>query len=139
MSEKLSERSDMSDAVLAAKLIREVVSVDAAPTIAKRIQKTARKLGWSYYRTRDVWQEQARRIDAFEMDQLRIGKVTRQLQEARRAHAELTALIAGMEATLSSIDEDFHRPTIDRLRESLSGASPAAGGVGRAGDRGAVK
>lgn len=133
MSKKASEFSEMSDVAQASELVRCVVSVDAGASIGKRILATARKLGWSYSRTHDVWYEQARRIDAFEMDQLRTEKCLRQVKEARKAHAELTALIRGMEDTLLSIDADFHSETIAGLRHSCGEAAKAIGGMDRAG------
>ena len=103
MSNKSSEKSEMSDAALASALVKTVVSVDAGATIGERIRTTARKLGWDFSRTRDVWYEQARRIDATEMDQLRAARWSHQLEEARKAHAELTAIIVDMEAAASRL------------------------------------
>lgn len=126
----------MSDVAEARLLIRDVVPVSAGATIGERIQKTARALGWSHNRTRDIWHEQARRIDAYEMDQLRRARRDRQLSEARKAHAELTELIAGMEEHLSRIDADFHREAIDALRSSRGKAAATVGGMDRAGTEG---
>lgn len=136
MFKKASEHSEMSDVAQASLLIREVVSVGSGATILDRINKTARKLGWPYSRTRDVWYEQARRIDAAEMDQLRSARRARQLEEARKAHAELTALISGMEESLSRVDQDFHRNQIDALRHSRGETAATLGGVDRPGVEG---
>lgn len=40
-------------------------------TIQACIARAANKLGWSYLRAEDIWRKQARRIESFEMDQLR--------------------------------------------------------------------
>jgi hypothetical protein len=40
-------------------------------TVAACIARAAGKLGWSYSRAEDVWRGEARRIESFEMDQLR--------------------------------------------------------------------
>jgi hypothetical protein len=58
--------------VEAAKLVRRV----AAPrgfdeTIQACIARAARRLGWNYPRTEDIWRCEARRIESFEMDALR--------------------------------------------------------------------
>ncbi len=121
----------MSDVALASTLIRESVHVDAGATIARRVMLTARKLGWSYTRTNDIWRRQARRIDAFEMDQLRAAKIANQIQEARRAYAELTDLIASMEASLDHIDPDFYRPDVADLRNSRGATTEGMGAVAR--------
>lgn len=36
------------------------------------IERAARRLGWSYGRVEDIWRREARRIDSWEMDQLRV-------------------------------------------------------------------
>jgi hypothetical protein len=126
----------MRDVSQASALVQDVVSVNAGASVSERIRAAARKLGWDFSRTRDVWYEQARRIDAHEMDQLRAARRARQLEEARKAHAELTQLIAGMEAALTRIDEDFHRESIAGLRVSRGAAAEGMGGVDRAGTEG---
>lgn len=40
-------------------------------TIKACIKRAARKLGWSFRRTEDIWRGEARRIDSVEMDALR--------------------------------------------------------------------
>jgi hypothetical protein len=40
-------------------------------TIQACIKRAAHKLGWSYTRTEDIWRGEAKRIESFEMDQLR--------------------------------------------------------------------
>jgi hypothetical protein len=126
MSNKASESSDLSDVAEASELVREVAPVQGA-TIRERILFAARKLGWRYSRTRDVWYEQARRIDAGEMDQLRRTMDARKLQEATNEYRDLRARIARIEAALLASDEDFHRPQIDALQQSLRGLGGVAG------------
>jgi hypothetical protein len=40
-------------------------------TIQACIVRAAQRLGWTFTRTNDVWRRRARRIESFEMDQLR--------------------------------------------------------------------
>jgi hypothetical protein len=40
-------------------------------TVSSCIRRAAILLGWSYRRTEDIWRKEARRIDSWEMDQLR--------------------------------------------------------------------
>jgi hypothetical protein len=67
-AEALRKRSCVEAAIL--------VRVVAEPTIRgesikARIARAATRLGWTYRRTEDIWRREARRIEAFEMDQLR--------------------------------------------------------------------
>lgn len=125
MSEKLSEKSEMSDVALASSLVRDVAPL-RGETVRGRIVLAARKLGWSYSRTRDVWYAQARRIDAGEMDDLRKAHEARRLAAATHEYLELRARISRIEAALLATDEAFHRPQIDALQQSVGGL----GGMG---------
>lgn len=60
----------------AGRLVKMVVQRGCHETIKSCIARAATKLGWTFSRTQDVWRMEARRIDAFEMDQLRkiVGK-----------------------------------------------------------------
>jgi hypothetical protein len=122
----------MSDVAFASELIKDVVPAKGGATISARILATARNLGWRYNRARDVWYEQARRIDAREMDQLRAAREARKLREASDEYKELRARIARIEAALIAQDENFYRPHVDALEQSLRGF----GGVDRAGTEG---
>lgn len=133
MFNKSSENSDLSDVAQASALIREVAPVEGA-TIGERIQRAARKLGWRHSRAREIWYEQARRIDAREMDQLRRTTEARKLQEATHEYRDLRARISRIEAALLVADADFHGPQIDGLRQSMRGPSamdlPGTDGAG---------
>ena len=109
MSEKPSEKSEMSSLDMAAHLVKQVVPTDAGATITARIGVTARRLGWSHTRISDVWYRQARRIDSDEMDALR--------KEAGNEFRKLTTQLARLEMALEHQDADFHRTQISALRE----------------------
>lgn len=130
MFNKALEKSELCDVSQASALIREIAPIEGA-TVRERILHVARKLGWRHARAREIWYEQARRIDAKEMDQLREARQNRKLQEATNEYRDLRERIARLEAALS-FDEDFHRPHIDALKQSLGGPS----GMGRARNRG---
>lgn len=56
----------------AAKLVRTAAEPPlVGDTIKTTIARAASRLGWDFNRTQDIWRKEARRIDAFEMDQLR--------------------------------------------------------------------
>lgn len=130
MSEKLSEHSEMSDAAQASELVRDVVPVNGGATIRARILATARRLGWNYSRTRDVWYEQARRIDAHEMDQLRAALKKKEAQEANDDIQQLRARLARLETVLAVADADFHGPHIEAVRGQMRGLGGVADSAG---------
>ena len=106
----------MSDVALAAALIRQVEPRRHMP-VKEWISATARRLGWHYSRTKAVWYEDARRIDAREMDALRSALI----KDARREHENLRARLAGLGAALAAVDPDFHGQTVAWTRELGSG------------------
>jgi hypothetical protein len=56
----------------AAELVQRAAEPRApAEKIKVSITRAAKKLGWSYRRTEDIWRQEARRIDSWEMDLLR--------------------------------------------------------------------
>lgn len=115
MSEKWSEEAKMSDVAIASQLIKRVVPRDHR-SVKEWISVTARRLGWTFMRTKGVWYGEARRIEAFEMADLRAGE-NRKLYEARNEFRELKDRITRLEAALSASDADFHRPLLDALLE----------------------
>ena len=132
MSDKSSEKSEMSDVASASVLIREIVPATAGATIGERIRSTARALGWAYSRTRDVWYGQARRIDAAEMDALREAKAERQKKEASREFLELMARIERIEATIGLAYSALDRDALDAVLATIRGP----GAPGSAGNQG---
>lgn len=115
MSEFSSERSEMSSVAEASLLVRKVAEPrPVGDKVKSAIRRAAQRLGWPFSRTKDIWYEDARRIDAHEMDAL-------------RGLAERYANIA---ATLRYQDEDFHRTQADALEYFAN----RLGGVDRTGD-----
>jgi len=52
-------------------------------TVTVCMARAAKALGWSYTRTEDVWRGMARRIESYEMDQLRALTLR---QRGKRSH-----------------------------------------------------
>lgn len=112
----------MSSVSEASELIRRIAGPrEAGESIKAAIVKTARRLGFSYSRTRDIWYGNARRIDANEMDALRE-------REARLDRDRAIAAVVVIRERLVSTDEDFHGPTV----AALDGALRAMGAEVRA-------
>jgi hypothetical protein len=56
----------------AAGLIRLVpLPPEPEDNVTRRIERAASRLGWGWRRTKAIWQREARKIESFEMDQLR--------------------------------------------------------------------
>lgn len=123
MSEFLSGNGEMSSVAEASILLKQVAGRRAASDSVKAlIHRAARRLHWKQSRTKDIWYEDARRIDSFEMDTLRAEAARVEIEEAR---TRLLALRNGLAAT----DPDFHRDTIDALERALRGMGCAVGPV----------
>jgi hypothetical protein len=98
MSEFSSESSEMSPVSEAAILIRRVAEPrPVGDKVKAAIRRAAQALGFSFSRAKDIWYEDARRIDASEMDALR----------------EQAGIYEAVAAKLRHQDEDFHRTQAD--------------------------
>lgn len=109
----LSKVSVMSSVAYARSITRELAG--SRPRKTWKFQ-LARDLGWTPRRVAAVHDGEARRIDADELEALRVAK-------ARAAETALTTEIARHAATLelhaarlASVDPDLHRAEIARLR-----------------------
>lgn len=118
MSEKRSEFSEMSDVAFAADLIRQVEPRRHMP-VKEWISVTARRLGWPYSRAKAVWYEDARRIDAAEMDALRAAIREREMRKLSHDYREQVDRIARLKAALAVVDEEFHREQIVGLERQF--------------------
>ena len=95
----------MSASVEASRLLREIVSPTPAGTKVKvLIAQAARRLGWSYSRTFDVYYQKARRIDAAEMDALRKAARMRAEGDGARENAELRTYLRAVMAEFENMD-----------------------------------
>jgi hypothetical protein len=93
--------------------------VHAGESIKALIGKAARRVGFDYWRTHDLWYGRARRIDAVELEAVR-ARVRRQEEaEANAEIAELRARLARLESALELADADFHGPTREALRGQM--------------------
>ena len=130
--------SEMHDVAVARNLIDEIFdlttpgrrSIVIGLTIAalKRVERALdptvlRERGrqWTERRVRSIVDNEARRIDAYEIEDLNKVK----LEEAKHDFQRSTARAARLATLLSAQDEDFHGPEIDRLRELARGVGSA--------------
>jgi hypothetical protein len=68
--ESRSKNSEMSSIDQASDLVR-FIGTTRAGSVREAITCAARRLGWSYSRTKNIWYKDAKRIDAHEIDRLR--------------------------------------------------------------------
>ena len=118
MSGKRSECLEMSDVAFAAELIRQV-EPRRHMSVKEWIVVTARRLGWPYSRTKAVWYEDARRIDAAEMDALRAAIRARETRKLSHEYREQVDRIARLKAALAVVDEEFHSEQISGLERQF--------------------
>lgn len=109
----LSSESEMSSVNEACDLVQRVAEPRAsADSVKALVVRAARRLGFSFTRTRDIWYRHARRIDAHEMDRLR--------ETAARIEADIAInSVLALRRRLTETDEEFHRETISALDDAL--------------------
>lgn len=104
----------------ASKALRELSEpVSRGEKIAAIITRCARLAGLSYSRCYEIYYGRARRIEPDEI--ARIGEALGQKnrRDARNELSELRLRLARLEALLSQTDAEFHRPTIDLVRQRM--------------------
>lgn len=80
------------------------------------IERAARRIGLSYWRTFDIWYGKARRIEPAERAAIATALDRKRQEAARNELHELRVRLARLEALLAQTDESFHRPEIDAAR-----------------------
>lgn len=106
--------------------------------IKAAIQRAARLAGLSYWRAFDIWYGKARRVELEEAEKIQTA-LRRKIEEATRNELhDLRTRLMRLESLLVQTDPDFHRPTVDQVRDQMRGLggmdralAPAAKGRGR--------
>ncbi|HWU19360.1 MAG TPA: hypothetical protein VN155_16890 [Devosia sp.] len=125
MSEKPSEKSEMSEIAWAQEQLQERVAPAALSShIGERIRAAARTLKWKPSRTKDIWYGDLRvSIKPRELRQLE--EITG-VRYGREELSEIDALIARADTLLASQGEDMGSPVLAALR-ALVGAVDRTG------------
>ena len=101
--EKVSKSSEMSAIAEASQLLRIVAEPrPVGDSVKSAITRAARRVGFPIARAENIWRQEARRIDASEMDRLRAVAMQKQEATARDEIAELRARIAKIEARFAA-------------------------------------
>jgi hypothetical protein len=118
MSEKSSEKSEMSTVEFVQDSLRKrVAPVGSAQSVKARVGLAARRLGWSYSRTKDAWYA-ARGVSINGNELHEIEEYTG-VRYGRQEVREIDEIIARAGAFLDGPDADFYRPFITALREMV--------------------
>jgi len=115
MSKNRWDKTEMSTLVFAQDVLKnDIAPLGSAQNVKDRIRLAARRLGWSFTRTKDVWYADPRvSIDGEELRAIeQVSGVSYGRSEAR----SVDDLIARAEALLEGKDADFHRPFVAALR-----------------------
>lgn len=119
MSEKPSEKSEMSSVEFVSDALRRRVAPPSVGAVKARIRHAARQLGWSYSRTKDAWYADPR--IAIRHEEMRRVEEVAGVSHGRAELKEIDRFIARADALLEGTDADFHRPFVAALR-ALFGA-----------------
>lgn len=92
--------------------------------------RVARRLRMSERRIRAIWHGEAKAILADEMDLLRREAANTERKRGTNATLEYAARLEADAAALEAIDPDFHRGSIDRLRDTACVIRRAVAGEG---------
>jgi hypothetical protein len=114
MSNFTSEKSKMSSVEFGSYALRNHIAPPTMGQVKARIRHAARRLQWSFTRTRDVWYADER--ISLSADELRTIEEETGLRYGREEVRSVEALITQAEALLGGSDEDFHRPFLAALR-----------------------
>jgi len=100
MSEKASEKSEMSTVEFCQRALREEIAPPSIGSVLARIRYASRRLGWSYSRTKDAWYADSR-ISIKPEELFRIEAVSgltyarQELRKNEEAIERATALLGG--------------------------------------------
>ena len=115
MSEKQLGKSEMSSVDFAAVALKNhVAPKGSAENVKDRIRLAARRLGWSFTRTKDVWYADPR--VSISAEELRVIEEKAGITYGRTEVREIDDLIAKADSLLAGPQADFYRPMVDAFR-----------------------
>jgi hypothetical protein len=117
MSEKASEKSEMSTVDFCQRALREEIAPPTIGGVQVRISAAARQLGWSYTRTRDAWYADPR-ISIKPEELFRVEAVSG-LSYARQEMRRNDRAIERADALLGGEDPRLIRTLVAAVREAF--------------------
>lgn len=83
------------------------------------IERTARLAGLSFSRCYEIWYRRARKIETAEVARISEALEKKNRLDARNELSELRLRLERLESLLVQTGADFHRPTVDLMRQSV--------------------
>nr|WP_313011661.1 hypothetical protein [Brucella intermedia] len=118
MSEKLSEKSEMSELVFASKVLKShIAPPSVASGIGARILAASRALKWSFNRTKDVWYADER--VSIKPRELRKLEEVSGVKYGQQELSEVEKLISRAQEILGDEDKDLARSFLAAFRAFL--------------------
>lgn len=124
LGESPKGRERMSPAVEAREHIALIL--DERQPLKTALPRIARRLGITPRRVRALWNGEARRIEAAEINALRAAALQQQVSDAQQQANRLEALAARLEGSNASVfaaDIDAARQQARRLRDLIAGGA----------------
>lgn len=117
MSEKTSEKSEMSTVEFCQRALREEIAPPSVGSVLSRIRHASRRLGWSYSRTKDAWYADSR-ISIKPEELFRVEAVSG-LTYARQEMRKHEAAIERATALLGSEDTHLLRTVVAAVFQAI--------------------
>lgn len=119
MSEKASEKSEMSELVFASEMMRNrIAPAGSAGSKGERLRNAALALRWKYSRARNVWYADAR-VSIKPRELRQIEEMTG-VKYGQQEINEVDDLIARADELLGSQGEGFRSALVAALRQAIS-------------------
>ncbi|QND32790.1 hypothetical protein HB772_11355 [Sinorhizobium meliloti] len=118
MSEKASEKSEMSTVEFCQRALREEIAPPSVGAKLERIRHASRVLGWSYSRTKDAWYADPR-ISIKPEELFRVEAVSGLLYHARQEMRKNDDAIERATALLGGEDTHLVRSIVAAVRSAL--------------------
>ncbi|MDX0510648.1 hypothetical protein GOE04_29090 [Sinorhizobium medicae] len=118
MSEKASEKSEMSTVEFCQRALREEIAPPSVGAKLERIRHASRVLGWSYSRTKDAWYADPR-ISIKPEELFRVEAVSGLLYQARQEMRKNDDAIERATALLGGEDTHLVRSIVAAVRSAL--------------------
>ncbi|OCJ12493.1 hypothetical protein A6U86_05580 [Rhizobium sp. AC27/96] len=124
MSENQLGKSEMSSVDFASTALKKYIAPKgSAENVKDRIRVAARRLGWSFTRTKDVWYADPR--VSISAEELRVIEEKAGITYGRAEVREIDELIRKADLLLAGPEADFFRPLVDAFRQMLGAQNRA--------------
>lgn len=128
MSENRLEKSEMSSVDFASCALRQhIAPKGSAENVKDRIRLAARRLGWSFSRTKDVWYADPR--VSLDVDEMRVIEEKARVKYGRAEVREFDEFIASADEIIARADALLARPDAHLYGALINGCRPLVDGL----------